>query len=116
MPLSQQQVDLITEGYRAGQVAERKRVDALLETLPGQFNHQDHATRAIATARQLIARTHENQPDLRSSASENLEIRTTARIEAQDYEDDKHLTPELIVETVKQVRREMAQQIKGEQK
>lgn len=60
MSLSQTQIDLITEGFKAGQLAERKRIDALLETLPAQFNHQDHATRAIAKARQLIARTHEN--------------------------------------------------------
>lgn len=83
MSLSQQQIDLITEGYRAGQVAERKRIDALLQTLPAQFNHNDHATRAISKARQLIARTHENQPDPRSADTENLEIRTTARIGVQ---------------------------------
>lgn len=110
MSLSQQQIDLITEGYRAGQRAERKRIDALLETLPAQFNHNDHATRAIAKARQMIARTHENHADPRSVDTQKLEIRTTARIEGWSYEDDNHLTPELIVETVKQVRREMADQ------
>ncbi len=54
MSISQKQVDLIAEGFRAGQQAERKRIDALLKDLPALFNNQDHATRAIAKARQLI--------------------------------------------------------------
>ena len=54
MPISQKQVDLIAEGFRAGQQAERKRIDLLLKDLPAQFSNNDHATRAIAKARQLI--------------------------------------------------------------
>ena len=52
--LSQNQVDLIAEGFRAGRAAEQKRIDALLKELPAKFSNNDHATRAIAKALQLV--------------------------------------------------------------
>ena len=55
--LSQNQVDLIAEGFRAGRAAEQKRIDALLKELPAKFSNNDHATRAIAKARQLVNET-----------------------------------------------------------
>ena len=54
MSLTQEQVDLITQGFKAGQASERKRIDALLKELPADFHYQDHATRAIEKARKLI--------------------------------------------------------------
>lgn len=54
MQLTQDQVDLITEGFKAGQASERQRIDALLKELPAEFHYQDHATRAIEKARKLI--------------------------------------------------------------
>ena len=54
MTLTQEQIDLVTQGFKAGQAAERKRIDALLKDLPADFHYQDHATRAIEKARKLI--------------------------------------------------------------
>jgi hypothetical protein len=56
------------------------------------------------------ARTRENSSNPRFADTATLEIRTNAQIDAQDDIDDQHLTPELIVETVKPVGREIAEQ------